>query len=157
MSDDTPIEDRDYSVPQVIDLNGFRIARGQSVRLPHTQHCKHLDLRYDRQERRIWCKTCERTLEAYDAFEVLVDNWHRLQRGIHSQQDAIADAAEHNMRSLAVKALDKVWSGHKQAPCCPHCRAALMPEDFAGGIGRTVSRQIEQQRRANAAKRDDRA
>jgi hypothetical protein len=46
----------------------------------------------------------------------------------------------------AAKEIDRTW-GHKMSPCCPHCRGALLPEDFASGAASSFNSEMERARR----------
>jgi hypothetical protein len=143
---DVPIEPQDYIYGvNVVDIGDLRVARGKSRR-PHSS-CKHLKMTYDTSERRIWCQDCETNVDAFDAFVSLV-SWHSTAIDkLKARESKIKEAAAFSARSLAVKALDEVWRGRNMAPCCPHCKAGLLPEDFAKGIGSQVGRDYEMRRR----------
>lgn len=151
--DEAPIEARDYLVAQVVDLEGVRIARGMAVRRPRGMgECSHMRLTYDLAERRVWCEDCERTVPAFDAFMVFVEKWTRIIGALKRREDAVKAAEAHSLISRAAKAIDDVWRGRRQTPCCPHCHEALLPQDFASGRFATRSRELEIQRRARNRK-----
>jgi hypothetical protein len=61
---------------------------------------------------------------------------------------------EHSVISRAAKEVDKVWRSRHMAPCCPHCKTALLPEDFANGVKRAVSKELARAYRAAKAMKE---
>lgn len=125
----------------VIDIGDLRVARGLTRR-PFTA-CKHLNLVYDATERRVWCQDCESEVETFDAFLQMVSHHHYLD----SKLEQIRRDAAHTITSRAAKRMDEAWRSHKMAPCCPHCNAAILPEDIVDGIA-TTNKEWEIRRRA---------
>ncbi len=142
MADDQPIVPVEFIYgPRVIDIGDMRIARGLTRR-PHSL-CRHTRLVWDLEERRIFCEDCERTVEAFDAFVSLVDRYHHFE----SARQRMQEAEQHTLISRAAKRMDEAFRSRKSAPACPHCGAAILPEDVVSGL-RQVSREIEMKRRA---------
>lgn len=145
MAKDPPIEAQDYLYGvKVVDIGDIRVARGMTRR-PFSG-CKHRPLMYDHQERRIWCKDCETTIEAFDAFELLVEQFNAAANHHQRLMDEVEKAREHNMVRIAAKKMDEHWRRRNTVPACPHCRTGLLPEDVER-MGR-ISRSIEIARRA---------
>jgi hypothetical protein len=143
---DPPIDPQDYIYgAKVVDIGDARVFRGRSRRAASS--CKHRKMHYDQTERRIWCPDCETDIPAFDAFIVLVDQFATEQERLTKMRHELESAMKFQARSLAVKALDEVWRGRNMAPCCPHCKAGLLPEDFAKGVGQQVGRDYEMRRR----------
>ena len=141
-----PIEPLSYlSGVKVIDIGDLRVARGLSRR-PYTV-CKHPALVYDEKERRIWCKECECDVEPFDAFELLVAQYSKAYEDANRRIEAANEAEGHALISRAAKTVDHAWRSRNLSPCCPHCNGVLLPEDFASGIGRSYSTDMERQRR----------
>lgn len=136
-----PIKDR---FQKVIDLAGYKIERGSAG---HSVRCKHQHLVYDDVERRIWCDDCNQTIEHYDAFMVIFNNYEKMQSHAKRVVEEANEAHKHSIISRAAKMLDKAFRKRKTTPCCPHCRRGLLAEDFAGGITHQVSREFEIARR----------
>lgn len=142
MSDDTPIVPQDYlGGVTVIDIGDVRVARGMSRR--ERGACLHQSVVYDQAERRIYCEQCESTLHPFDAFVRVVEYFDTMQKKLLRREEKIREAEQFSIRSRAAKALDAVWRGRTMAPCCPSCRAGLLPEDFADGVRGCVSREFE--------------
>lgn len=147
---DPPIEPQPYLAGvTVIDIGDVRVARGMSRR-PYSA-CKHRRLHYDSRERRVWCADCERDLEGFDAFMVLTENCHDFYAQNRRRAEDLDEAERFQARSRAVKALDHVWRSKNMAPCCPHCRQGLLPEDVLHGLA-TVGIEYERARRKKGAK-----
>lgn len=148
MSDDKiePLDKDGQAFGNVIDLAGVRIRSGRST-TRFGEKCGHMRMTYDQSERRVWCEDCNRTVDSFDAFDVLVKHLAEMERAAKDKLYRANEAIQTSIVSLATKALDRVWRGRRMAPCCPHCRVALLPEDFANGVGHSVSREIEIARR----------
>jgi hypothetical protein len=148
---DPPIEPQDFvGGVKVVDIGDLRVARGFSRRPASV--CTHPQLYYDRQERRIWCPDCEQNIEAFDAFEKLVENIYFATDSLNRRSAEIAEAEAHHMVSLAAKVVDKVWRGRREVPACPVCNAGLFPEDFKVRVGATVGREYGAAYRAKIGK-----
>ena len=133
---DPPIREVEFlHGPNVIDIGELRVSRGLSRR-PHST-CAHRRLTYDTGERRIWCRDCERDIEGFDAFTILATQCHQFLEQNARRARELEEAERFQARSIAVKALDKVWRSRTMAPCCPHCRRGLLPEDMKnlGSVG----------------------
>ena len=136
---DPPIEEQNYiSGLTVVDIGDYRISRGMTRR-PFSG-CPHHRMSYDRQERRIWCRDCERDIEPFDAFIGLVENYGRALKDLYQRRERVEDAEKHNVRSLAAKVIDKAWRSRTTIPACPHCNQGLFPEDFKNGVGLVLGR-----------------
>jgi len=143
---DPPIDPQDYRFGMnIIDIGDARVLRGRSRRAASA--CKHKLMHYDKTERRIWCPDCETDVPAFDAFITIVENLGEKESQLNISRHQLEVAKQFQARSLAVKALDEVWRGRTMAPCCPHCNAGLLPEDFAKGIQSKVGREYEMRRR----------
>ncbi len=150
---DPPIEPMDYiGGVKVIDFGEARIARGMSRRPAST--CKHQQMVYDQQERRIWCRDCERDIEPFDAFRIIVEQFSAAEANIVRRQREVAEAEQASIISRAAKNLDKLWRGRRQVPNCPHCREALLPEFFAEGRFSTGSAELARRKHGLALTKD---
>lgn len=148
---DPPIEEPGFiGGGTVIDIGDVRVARGLTRR--HHSSCPHRRILYDNKERRIWCKDCEREVESFDAFVMLVEQFDSAQKKVKRREEAVAAAETFKVRMLATKVLDEAWRSHSMVPACPHCGSGLFPEDFKGGIRASLSREYAQAlvRRKNA-------
>ena len=132
----------------VIDLDKVRVALGWP-RTPRHLRCQHLSMVYSTEERRVWCKDCESTIDTFDAWLVLIQNFEGMMRDVRSRLAKAAEALAAVVIRRAAKELDRSW-GQKMAPCCPHCRRGLLPEDFADGAAGAVSVELERGRRKSS-------
>lgn len=131
---DEPIEDVNYlHGVTVVDIGDIRVSRGMTRR-PHSS-CSHRRMAYDPKERRIWCKDCERDVDAFDAFVILTEQYHGAYDRLKDEQQKLVEAKSFNIRSVAAKAVDEAWRKKKTVPACPHCSNGLFPEDFVNGVG----------------------
>ena len=143
---DPPIIEQEFlSGVKVVDIGDYRVARGLSRRAHPS--CDHTRLVYDIQERRIWCKDCEKDVEAFDAFKGIVSNFAAQIKILERREEAVAEAESYNLISIAAKNIDEAWRKKKMIPCCPHCKRGIMPEDFKSGITHYVGKEYEVVRR----------
>lgn len=132
-----------FSKP-VIDLGDMRIAYGRP-RYP-AKICKHNHLVYSTEERRVWCRDCERTVDNFDAFMVLSNSLHGMVTRLKRRLEQAEEAKQAYIHRKAAKEMDLAW-GRKNAVGCPHCGRGLLPEDIADGGCCQTSRDIELARR----------
>jgi hypothetical protein len=129
---DPPIEEPGFrGGVTVVDIGDIRVARGFTRR--HHSSCPHRDLVYDASERRIWCKDCEKDIEAFDAFEQIVSRYNVALSSLERREVALMEAEKFQIRSLAAKQIDRAWRHRNTVPSCPHCHHGLFPEDFKRG------------------------
>ena len=144
---ENPIDPRPDSTPrwaEVIDLAEVRVEFG----LPRNRHerCAHRSLTYNVEERRVWCRDCERSIDGFDAFMVLVRNFAAMEQAARAKMTQAEEAKSAHIGRRAAKKLDQAWSGQQMAVGCPHCNGGLLPEDFEH-VGMR-SRELELARRA---------
>lgn len=143
---DPPIEPLEYlGGVKVVDIGDIRVARGMSRR--PASACRHHQLRYDQEERRIWCADCEQNIEAFDAFELLVGWFDTASKKLQRRAEALTEAEQHQVRSLAVRQLDLAWQKRRMVPACPCCGQGLFPEDFKDGIRASLGREYAEAQR----------
>lgn len=128
---DPPIEETGSGVT-VVDIGDIRVARGLSRR--HYSSCPHRRLMYDQKERRVWCRECERDVESFDAFTIIVEQYSDAHRQLVRKQAEISEAEQFKMRTIAAKKLDEAWRSRKMVPACPHCSNGLFPDSFKNGM-----------------------
>lgn len=134
MSDekDPPIQEPGFiGGVTVVNIGDVRVARGLSRR--HHSSCPHRDLVYDQNERRIWCKDCEKDVEAFDAFKGLVEQYDKAHAGLVRRHQEVVEAEKFHIRTIAAKKMDEAWRSRNTVPACPHCGQGLFPEDFKHG------------------------
>ena len=127
----------------VVDIGDMRVQRGKTRR-PHSS-CHHHNLMFDTTERRVWCKDCEKDVDAFDAFAGIVENFHVAAEKLEKRQADLIEAEGFSIRSIAAKNMDKEWRKRNTVPCCPYCRTGLLPEYFTDSILRT-SKAITRQK-----------
>jgi hypothetical protein len=142
---DAPIEPKEYlHGPKIVQIEDIRIARGLTRR--PLSSCKHRQLVYDDQERRIWCKDCESEIESFDAFIQLCAVFQKASANIDRRREELAEVEKFQIRSRAAKVMDEAWRSHATVPLCPHCQEAILPEDVAGGVARTGKDLVKKRR-----------
>lgn len=148
---DTPIDPQKFLYGiKVVDFGDIRVSRGLSRR-PHTS-CLHVNLIFDRNERRIWCSDCEKNVDPFDAFESIANNMSAAISHFQSIKKSALEAQDYNIHLIAAKNIEKLWRGKKLAPVCPHCRTGLLPDDFKSGCS-AISFELEKQRRKKDEKK----
>lgn len=156
MSDkDIPLIIQDGSTPfgaSVIDLAEVRIRFGVSDRKAG-RPCEHKKMIYSTSERRVWCEECARTIDSFDGFMSIVNNFQAMTSAWKGKVRKAEEALTAVIHRRAAKIIDKAWSGQQMAICCPHCHTGLLPEDFLSG-GSQISAEIERARRARKAEGD---
>lgn len=126
---DPPIEALEYlSGVKVVNIGDVRVARGMSRR--HHSSCPHRNMIFDKSERRIWCPDCERDVEPFDAFQLLIEGYHAAVDAVKRREEAIGQVEKFKLRSVAAKKLDEAWRSRNMLPACPSCHSGLFPEDF---------------------------
>jgi hypothetical protein len=126
---DPPIEEPGFiGGITVVDIGDVRVSRGLTRR--HHASCPHRRLVYDNNERRVWCKDCERDVEPFDAFKSLVEQHASAVDTLRRREKVVADAEKFTMRRIAAKVMDEAWRSRDMVPACPHCSHGLFPEDF---------------------------
>ncbi|WP_206611637.1 hypothetical protein [Bordetella avium] len=144
-----PIDPQEFTHgATVVDIGDLRVARGLTRRAWST--CKHHQLVYDTNERRVWCQDCENEVEPFDAFQQLVDAHHHLK----AKAERIRQDAAHTITSRAAKRMDEAWRSQKMAPCCPHCKAVILPQDVVDGLSMTNKEWEVRRRTAQQGKGD---
>lgn len=131
-----PIEPQDYLFgPKVVHIEDLRVARGKTRR--PASSCRHRQLVYDDNERRVWCQDCEQDVEPFDAFIQTCEVFQKAAARINKRSSDLAEAETFQLRSRAAKVMDEAWRRKNMAPLCPHCSTAILPEDVAGGVALT--------------------
>lgn len=134
MSDDFPIDvPGDYvRGVNVVDIGDLRVARGYSRRPP--MKCLHHNVAYDPQERRIWCRDCEKGIDPFDFLKTIIEKYNAVINTIHKREEMVKEAEDFQARNRAAKVMDQAWRKRNTVPCCPHCRQGILAEDVAGGV-----------------------
>lgn len=96
---------------------------------------------YDDKERRIWCSDCEMEVEPFDAFMYLVEVFDGGLKDLNRRRRELHEAEQFALRSRAARVMDEAWRSTKMAPLCPHCNAAILPEDVVKGVA-MASKQL---------------
>lgn len=144
---DPPLEvlpDSGMYVGTVIDLDQVRIRLGRTPW--KAKACEHGTMIYCPSERRIWCEECERTIDSFDAFYKLTGHLQKMLSEAAAKLARANEALRSAARLRATKTLDRLWA-KKMVPCCPHCRAGLLADDFADGAAASMSIELELARR----------
>lgn len=141
-----PIEPQDYlNGTKVVQIDDLRVARGKTRR--PASSCKHKNLLYDEQERRIWCSDCENEVEPFDAFMGLVAVHDAAISSINARAEKLREAEQFQIRSRAAKVMDEAWRSRTMVPLCPHCVRPILPEDVANGVAETSRNVVVAQRK----------
>ena len=85
-----PMDDAGMYHHTVVDLAEYRVQLGRTPR--HAKTCLHSNLVYSREERRVWCRDCERTIDPFDAFAGIVGRFTDLMQDVQSRQRKAEEA-----------------------------------------------------------------
>ena len=102
----------------VVNIDDIRVARGVAKYEKPT--CRHRNLTYSTDERRVYCTDCKSTIDNFDAFMNLVKVFNAAKERCDRKESELNDALKYNVRRLAAKKLDEAWSSRTTIPCCPH-------------------------------------
>jgi hypothetical protein len=117
---------------EIIRLDGARISRANSQK----DRCKHLGtLEYDPDDRTIQCKVCDRYIDGFEAFLVLVESMAEWRRKLWSDQMQMDDLLKRHDKGLlkATRRVDEAWRSKQMDPMCPHCNRGIRSTDGFGG------------------------
>jgi hypothetical protein len=143
---DEPIDPQNYgSGLTVVDIGDLRVARGQTRRPRST--CRHRNLAYDSQERRVYCHDCEQDVDPFDAFVGLCEGWDSAAKKLNRRAQALAESESFTLRRRAAKVMDEAWRKKNSVPGCPHCKEGLLPEDILASRLPWVSKRITEEKR----------
>lgn len=147
---DEPIIPMEFtSGATVVDIGDIRVSRGLTRR--PASSCAHRKLHYDNRERRVWCPDCEKEVDPFDAFMVLVGAYDEAERKHKEREQKLREAEAEKLISLAAKEIDRVWRKRDQVPACPCCGEGILPEDFKSGCRSIVGRDYAIARRKRLA------
>ena len=151
---DAPIKPVEYGYGlNVIDIGDLRIARGETRR-PRSA-CTHRNMVHDSRERRIWCADCESEVEPFDAFKYLCEAWNGAVENLNRRKKELSEAELFAVRSRAAKLMDQHWRSKTRAPCCPHCKVGILPEDVTNGLSTQSKEWILASRKSKSTKNKD--
>ena len=71
---------------------------------------------YDQNERRVWCKDCEKDVDAFDAFVGLVEHYSGALKRLERDRKQVEEAKAFNVRSRAAKAINEAWRSRTMLP-----------------------------------------
>lgn len=128
----------------VVEIGDFRL-KHQRRRIMDAG-CQHKHLTLDDDGDFVTCDDCQNQVGTYFALRMLVQQWVALQERVDAQRRSIAEAAEKTVELRAAQVVEKAWRRRSMVPACPHCNAAILPEDGFGSS--LVNRAIELRRRA---------
>jgi len=108
--------------------------------------CEHRKLLLHENGGYITCSDCEIQVSGFWALKNMLtaykDAWDEITEAKRRHNEQVKE--KRFLRSLNM--VDKAWRGKRQnAVCCPHCKAAILPEDDLGEI--QTSANLERKRR----------
>ena len=137
---DPPITSKDKSDNIVL------LRTPEAPRQPVDTPCPHDVLVVDLKERKIRCESCHAEVDIFDKLAALIQS-----PSAHRMTLQVSDKTRERCASRhvdeAVDTLRSLWQSEEELPCCPHCAAGLMPEEFDESSVKITTRCLEQQRR----------
>jgi hypothetical protein len=112
--------------------------------------CEHVRLFMDSHGETVQCQDCKVYVTAWWALSRIREHWANKEKALAEQrarleEDRAAIAAPFRMLKIT-KRLDRMWRGQVMAPCCPHCKKVVLPEDNFGSW--SVNVEMERARRS---------
>jgi hypothetical protein len=130
---------------KVITIGELRIRRKERAYHDDKTVCHHRNLVSDDEGEILTCEDCQKQVSAYWVAHQVIRNAEDEHRKISDQQERLTHERSLVIHLIAAKKVEEAWR-RKMAPCCPHCRVPILPED---GLGRAqVNAEIERQDRA---------
>ena len=127
----------------VIEFEGFKVTRVNRRYAPGA--CKHFHFTIDENGGSVVCDDCAQPLSPTWALALLCDGYNRALQQMKVEQTKAANAAKTHLHLTAAKVVESAWRSRSMVPVCPHCRAAIFPEDQFGRS--TTNRAIAVRRR----------
>lgn len=111
--------------------------------------CKHPHVILDDEGGIVECADCHKPLDAYITLRRMCDKWSQHAQHVQRAVDKLNQDSKAILTLRAAKLVESAWRHRGSVPTCPHCRAAIFPED---GLGTSyVSKEIELRRRKSNA------
>ena len=134
----------------VVQFGDF-VFRAKAKRWAFEQdHCPHKHLELDDNGDIVLCLDCKKQVSAYWALRHITTQWHNHAERLRSQADHLNERVAKNVSLLAAQEVERAWRSRTMVPTCPHCRAAILPDDGFGGSN--INKAIELRRRAAQGK-----
>ncbi|MGC2234289.1 MAG: hypothetical protein WBA09_22500 [Candidatus Acidiferrum sp.] len=107
--------------------------------------CPHKKLEAQEAGEILICEDCGKQVSAWWAlmrFARQVSDW---KDSLDARAKEVAEAEQRTVILRAAQKVEEAWRRHKFLPCCPHCHAAIRPED---GFGREQMRIVSRNEKA---------
>jgi len=117
-----------------------------------SDECKHKHIAYSPTDEEIICEDCNKVIQPFKAFMLLVDRYRDAYDSLQRRLDEIKELEARADKGLliATKRINEAWRSRSMVPACPHCGEAILPED---GFGRTeINKEMVLQARRFAKK-----
>lgn len=125
----------------IIQIDSLKLKR------VHKEFCQHINMSYDPLNEYVGCSDCGIQLQPFKAFMLLIDGYTKAVRRLDERRSELKEMEDRSELSLlkATRKVDRAWRRKSMLPCCPHCSAAIAPEDGFGDSA--VSKKMEMERR----------
>lgn len=133
-----------FPLDRKITFREFKIERGS---LHSVDNCNHRNLQYDISSRIIYCKDCEREIDHFDAFFMIVKMFAYAEHSLDCRREELDELEKRHQVGLlkATRKVDEAWRSRSMVPICPHCHKAIFPTDGFGG--NLTNKDLELERR----------
>lgn len=143
-----PVDRMPMGDGDIVDFGEFRLKRkGSRYKDPD---CPHKLMTIDPDAGTLECQDCGKSIDPFTRLVAMAENRNLIQLRQKREADRIVEVwrkiRRYKPHLRAAKALEQIWRGGKLSPNCPHCNAALLPEDCADGLS-SRSTEIERKRR----------
>lgn len=113
---------------KVIEIGSAKFKRS------HKNNCNHRGtLEYDPNAETVTCVKCELILNNFKAFMILVEAYGQDKENRMREIQRLEQLKEETLIFRAAKRIESAWRSRDMVPVCPHCLAAIFPEDGFGG------------------------
>jgi hypothetical protein len=108
--------------------------------------CEHRRLDLHENGEYITCQDCGVQVSGFWALKHMLQAYKDAWRDIEIARKQVNELCREKRFLRSLNMIDKAWRGKRQnAVCCPHCKAAILPEDDLGA--RQTSAILERKRR----------
>lgn len=114
--------------------------------------CEHLKVTMDDNGGIVTCDACGKQLDAYLTLRRMCEKWGTHAEQIKRSAQQVHDDAKAIVVLRAAKRIEHAWRSRTMIPTCPHCNAAILPEDGFGSS--LINREVELRRRSVKRQKD---
>lgn len=129
---------------RVVDFSDMKFRlRGKNY--GESDRCTHINVTLDDEGGIVTCDACGKQLDAFLTLRRMCEIWGDHARRMETKAKKLEEESKAQIVLRAAIRIQNAWRGRKLFSTCPHCRAAIFPED---GFGESmINKEIELRRR----------